>query len=200
MDPNTCAPQGAVAALNGSAACELPVNSKRTGIKELDRLNRRTRVLELTPNAIALQTTTGVPSLLVTPLPFVPGWSASVDGNKVDLIEVNGGLIALRLKPGKHQVRLQYYTGKKFVGYIIAWGTVLLLTLFVFAKYAPLRGAKRITAGVLIFALGSFGIYRWQVEYLARVDRRLLLHNSYDELLGLQLQKWRAMSEDSKPD
>ncbi|AVQ39578.1 polysaccharide synthesis protein GtrA [Clostridium botulinum] len=48
--------------------------------------------------------------ILALNIPFCKGWSAKVDGEKQDLIKVNGILTGLVLEPGSHNIELKYIT------------------------------------------------------------------------------------------
>lgn len=65
--------------------------------------------------------TAGSDQIMMTSIPYEPGWSVKVDGKKVEHIEVLNALIGVELTPGEHTVTMTY-TPPGFV-----FGLVLLI-------------------------------------------------------------------------
>jgi uncharacterized membrane protein YfhO len=59
-------------------------------------------------------------------VPYSDGWSASVDGEPVEIIRANEAFMAIRLTSGKHNIELSYRTP-----YIISGAVVSLLSIIV---------------------------------------------------------------------
>ena len=64
---------------------------------------------------------------------YYPGWTATVDGEEVELGRVNYILRALNVKPGNHKVELSFFPKSvditETVAYV-AYGILLLVVLF----------------------------------------------------------------------
>jgi len=54
--------------------------------------------------------------ILCLSIPFSKGWTAYVDGEKVDLFKANGAFMAIPLTAGEHTVQLRYFTPLMKVG------------------------------------------------------------------------------------
>lgn len=65
---------------------------------------------------------------------YYPGWTATVDGNPVELGRVNYLLRAINVAPGKHNVELMFYpksvSTTETIAYI-AYAVLILALLFV---------------------------------------------------------------------
>ena len=70
--------------------------------------------------------------LLFFSFPFDKGWSATVDGAPVELLQVNVGLTGLVLKPGKHEIVLHYQLPYFNLAILLSiLGLLIFLGLFV---------------------------------------------------------------------
>ncbi len=67
--------------------------------------------------------------LFYTSVPYEEGWTAYVDGEKVDITPVGGSLVAFNLSSGTHDIRLVYYPKGFSVGLT---ASVICLAAFVF--------------------------------------------------------------------
>ncbi|MQS75882.1 YfhO family protein [Lactobacillus halodurans] len=63
-------------------------------------------------------------------IPYDDGWQASVDGKKVKIHKVVENLMAINLKPGKHQVVLNYQVPGLKLGWIVSGISVILFISF----------------------------------------------------------------------
>ena len=68
--------------------------------------------------------------LFFFPVPYDAGWNGYVDGNKVEIIRGNMGFVGMLLKPGVHEIRLEYsvsnaLTEQKVLEYM-GYGILLL--------------------------------------------------------------------------
>ena len=61
------------------------------------------------PNRLTYDVNTGKGGVLVFSEIYYPGWTATVDGEPVELGRVNYILRAMNIKPGKHQVELAFF-------------------------------------------------------------------------------------------
>ena len=84
------------------------------------------------PNRLTYEVNSGKGGVLVFSEIYYPGWTATVDGEPVELGRVNYILRAMNIKPGKHQVELAFFpqTVKRTetIAYL-AYGLLLLLVV-----------------------------------------------------------------------
>jgi hypothetical protein len=84
------------------------------------------------PNRLNYEVNSGKGGVLVFSEIYYPGWTATVDGEPVELGRVNYILRAMNIKPGKHQVELAFFpqTVKRTetIAYL-AYGLLLLLVV-----------------------------------------------------------------------
>lgn len=78
---------------------------------------------------------------------YYPGWTASVDGEEVELGRVNYILRALNVKPGNHKVELSFFPKSvditETVAYV-AYGILLLVILFlIFMEWKKRKNIKK---------------------------------------------------------
>lgn len=70
---------------------------------------------------------------------FDPGWHARVNGVPAPVLPADGFALAVRLKPGIHEVRLEYRTPGVITGAVISLVSFLLLVMLVFNRRSPLQ-------------------------------------------------------------
>ncbi len=73
--------------------------------------------------------------LLYTSIPFEPGWSAYVDGEKVEPESVDNAMLALSLTKGKHTLEFSYTPAGFTVGLIITIISLTMFALYCFAQW-----------------------------------------------------------------
>ena len=83
------------------------------------------------PNRLVYDVNSGKGGLLVFSVIFYPGWTATVDGEPVELGRVDYILRALQIKPGKHQVELAFFPKSVSTTETIAYIAFVLLVLIV---------------------------------------------------------------------
>ena len=84
------------------------------------------------PNRLAYEVNSGKGGVLVFSEIYYPGWTATVDGQPVELGRVNYILRALNVQPGKHQVELSFFPKSVDTTESIAYTAYLLLALLIF--------------------------------------------------------------------
>lgn len=84
------------------------------------------------------------PRLLVLTIPHIGGWSASVDGEPTQLLEVNALYMGLMLEEGTHHIRLEYHMPGLNYGAAISGAAALGLVLY--AAAAGYRRRRQTTA------------------------------------------------------
>ncbi len=88
-------------------------------------------------------TTSG--GVLMTTIPYDPGWSITVDGVKTEITKVKDTFIGVMLEPGTHTVEMHYMPQGLFPGAVI---TAVSLLLFVLLWYITRRrNGRRIRSG-----------------------------------------------------
>lgn len=99
-----------------------------------DYNNVSVNLIAYEPNELKYDVKSAKGGVLVFSEIYYPGWTATVDGQPVDLGRVNYVLRALQLKPGNHQVVLQFMPKSvdttETIAYI-AYGVLLLVILLV---------------------------------------------------------------------
>jgi hypothetical protein len=91
------------------------------------------RVAEVTrsePNRIELKTESAAPSLLVLSENHYPGWRASVDGQRAEIIRVNYNQRGVALPAGKHLVTFVYRPISVLIGLAVSLITLAALSLW----------------------------------------------------------------------
>lgn len=77
------------------------------------------------PERLRMRVSTSENTLLTVPIPNVPGWEATVNGRKVEIINTYAGLIGIPLRAGENQrVRLEYHPASLQRGGIISGVTL----------------------------------------------------------------------------
>lgn len=83
-------------------------------------------------------------SLIMTSIPFAPGWQAKIDGKVVPATAVAGGLLAVKTTPGNHQLVLTYTPPLFLIGLTLSLGVVLpFLIYFLYKVCISLARNKR---------------------------------------------------------
>ena len=67
------------------------------------------------------------PGILALSMPYDPGWSCWVDGERVPLVKVNGAFVGMELGPGYHVVELRFLPPLLLPGAVVSGATVLVL-------------------------------------------------------------------------
>jgi uncharacterized membrane protein YfhO len=80
--------------------------------------------------------------MLCVPLVYTQGWSASLDGETVELYNINGGLCGVEIPSGSHEVTLQYEAPHKQAGIALSFGGIALY-LLIFGGAAVRRKIKK---------------------------------------------------------
>lgn len=83
------------------------------------------------PNHLTYDVNTGKGGVLVFSEIYYPGWTATVDGQPVELGRVNYILRAMNIQPGKHQVELMFFPKSVHTTETIAYVAYAVLILLV---------------------------------------------------------------------
>ena len=96
------------------------------------------------PNRLTYDVNSGKGGVLVFSEIYYPGWTATVDGQPVELGRVNYILRAIHLQPGKHQVELAFFPQSVKTTETIAYiAFVLLLLIVVGIVFIEYRNRKK---------------------------------------------------------
>jgi hypothetical protein len=90
------------------------------------------RLSEDRPERVTIEVASDAPGILVLLDLYYPGWTASVDGRRSELLRANGVFRAVALPAGSHRVVFQYRPVSFYAGAAVAsaaWLAVLLLSL-----------------------------------------------------------------------
>ena len=99
------------------------------------------------PNHLIYQASSDKGGVLVFSEIYYPGWKATVDGKPVELGRVNYILRALQLKPGKHEVVLDFHPSSIRTTETIAYVAYILLALLIaLGVYTEWRKKRDATA------------------------------------------------------
>ncbi len=92
------------------------------------------KITSYEPNRLTYDVNTGKGGVLVFSEIYYPGWTATVDGQNVELGRVNYILRAIHIEPGQHQVKLAFFPKSvnmtETVAYI-AFAILLLIIVYV---------------------------------------------------------------------
>lgn len=101
---------------------QLDQEALRQAMAQLDN----TQVETVTNSQVILHATADTPSTLVTTIPAEPGWTAYVDGRKVDTGVCWDTFLTLELPAGTHQVTLRYTPPGLIPGLALGGVTILM--------------------------------------------------------------------------
>ena len=88
-------------------------------------------ITEYEPNRLKYNVNTGKGGVLVFSEIYYPGWTATVDGEPVELGRVDYILRALNIKPGKHEVELSFFPKSVNTTETIAYLSYVMLLLII---------------------------------------------------------------------
>ena len=95
-------------------------------------------IVSRTPDTLSVTAALPAPGVLVVTEAFDEGWSADVDGRPSTVLRANGLFRAVRLGPGKHQIRFRYRPWPVMVGALASTaGVVAAIAIAVFRARRP---------------------------------------------------------------
>jgi len=71
------------------------------------------------PNRVRIDATLGCRGLLILSDIFYPGWTATIDGRTVAIIETYGALRGVVLETGSHQIEFTYQPSSALAGFTL---------------------------------------------------------------------------------
>ena len=101
------------------------------------------KITSYEPNRLTYDVNTGKGGVLVFSEIYYPGWTATVDGEAVELGRVNYILRAIHIQPGQHQVELAFFPKSVNMTETIAYiAFVLLLLVLIYVVVIQYRQKK----------------------------------------------------------
>ncbi len=86
-------------------------------------------------------------NLVCFSVPYDSGFTATVDGQEVEVLQVSGGMMAVYASAGSHEIVFRYQTPGFVLGLFISGGCVLLLVVYWVISRRYLRKRKEISGG-----------------------------------------------------
>jgi hypothetical protein len=98
------------------------------------------RIVSYGNNRLVVETASDVPTVLVLSETFYPGWEATIDGAKTEILIADFLLRGVALPPGSHRVEMRYTAPAARTGALISIITLLLLgSMLFYARYSSGR-------------------------------------------------------------
>jgi hypothetical protein len=88
------------------------------------------RIVSATPTDYRIRATAPRWSLVVSSIPWWPGWKVSIDGKRVQPLRVNAVFLGIAVPRGGHDLRVWYVPLSFWAGVWVAMGTVLGLMIW----------------------------------------------------------------------
>ena len=98
-------------------------------------------IIEYTPNQVSLETEALAPALLFLSDNYYPGWKATIDGKKAEILRADYSFRALALSAGKHQIVFSYEPGVFYWGLRVSIFSLILFIVWLF--FVKIRTRKR---------------------------------------------------------
>ncbi|MDO4883237.1 MAG: YfhO family protein, partial [Oscillospiraceae bacterium] len=73
--------------------------------------------------------------LFYTSIPYEKGWTAVVDGQKVDVSAVGNAMLAFPISQGEHTIKLYYYPNGFWPGFAVTMVCILIFAALCFLIY-----------------------------------------------------------------
>ena len=103
--------------------------------EQTESLKKGISDLSVTDGHVTFSTDSSEDQLLIATIPYEKGWSAKVDGKKVEIVPYQDAFISIPLSAGSHDVQLQFDPPGLRIGVIIsALGVFACAALFFFTR------------------------------------------------------------------
>ena len=106
------------------------------------------------------QVTRDKKSLVFFSVPYDEGWSASVNGKKVEIERVNCGFMAVAVDAGESQIRFDYRNTFLDAGIAVTLGAVFILVLYIIICSVCLKNHS----GVTEYPEGEKLLEQWKAD------------------------------------
>jgi uncharacterized membrane protein YfhO len=108
-------------------------------IAQLNRINRDTVVNKISPTHLSIDVNADTACTLLTTVPNEPGWTVTVDGQPVEIIESLGALISVPVAAGAHVIDMKFTTGYYPLALYITGGGVFAFALACLFRWLIVR-------------------------------------------------------------
>lgn len=125
------------------------------GLSTVDRVELK----ETAFNRLTFSVEANAPGFFAMSYPYIPGWTARVDGAPVPVSRANGYMLAVPVSKGTHSVEFRFWSVPAFIGMLISCLTFLILALY-FSIFA-LKGKKRIIGLIIGASVPLFLFVSW---------------------------------------
>ncbi|KRM94926.1 hypothetical protein FC19_GL000027 [Liquorilactobacillus aquaticus DSM 21051] len=95
----------------------------------------RLKNLKFSRNNVSGVITTLHTGVLTSSIPYSKGWSATDNGHPVPVLKTNNAFTGLKLKPGRHVIKLTYHTPGLKLGWYLSLGGLLLILIKIFLSF-----------------------------------------------------------------
>ncbi|MBX0316843.1 YfhO family protein [Planococcus glaciei] len=106
------------------------------------RQDRSLKNIAYTGRSIKGDIETDKDSLLFMSVPFSPGWTAKVDGEKVEPLEINSAFLGIPVTKGNHEIEIIYTTPYFKMGMMISMVTLFVLVVLSFIRRMKVKNSS----------------------------------------------------------
>jgi len=92
-----------------------------------------------TKNTLTGEVTTDKKGILFLSIPYSKGWTAYVDGKKTAIHRADTMFMALKIHPGKHEIRLTYQTPYLLIGIVLSFLSCVIFVIGIIMKKKKYR-------------------------------------------------------------
>ena len=110
--------------------------------KKLEASSSRVRLKDMKGGFAEFDVETETPGLFVVPITYYPGWKASIDKQKVEIMAANINSQAIEVPAGRHSVKFSYKPLPVKVGLIISLFTYASISVIIFFPLNKIRKFK----------------------------------------------------------
>lgn len=123
-------------------------------------------------------------SLVFFSIPYDSGWSATVNGKKVDIIKANVGFMAVPVDAGESTISFEYKTPGLFLGFAVT--TVSVIAFLVYFIIALLIRKK--SANCEVYPEGEYLLEHWHSIDIAEAAENVFSGNDFGDLEAFENQ------------
>jgi len=122
-------------------------------VERLHQINSETKLKAISDRHLRVDTNHDKGMLLFTSIPYEPGWTVRVNGQKTEISEAAGGLMAVVVPAGNNTIELKFFPHRMPLGIILSLvglvGFVLMLLMEYFITHVK-RELNEADDGTLI--------------------------------------------------
>jgi len=83
---------------------------------------------------IAGNITTTNGGLMYTSIPYTGNWRAFIDGERIDVVAIDGAMAAVNVPAGSHHIEFVYHNSAYYIGLAISGGSLVVFVILIFAR------------------------------------------------------------------